>query len=181
MTATYPDDGGLKEQVRPLDDTFTGFSVIRRMFGRTLISSTPFNDFEVTHIPGLYYHAHNIQGACGHIRLFGKAPRGWMIYSYGRQVPGNDEWAEHRRWNFGLFCIHHVEPGKKATDPDGWHITWASLKFERSYGSISLTWRKADTFKAKRERSYGSISPTWRKDDTFKAKREQVSEEKRIW
>lgn len=101
--------------------------------------------FKITHIPGLFYRADNLTMVAGHARLFGKPLRGWCFYQYAEQAPG---WALHRRWNFGLFCIHHVGPGK-ATDPQGWHVTWASLKLKRECDGVSLRWRKADTFRTR--------------------------------
>lgn len=150
MKPKYPDDGGLKEQVRPFENSFSGFGMLTRHFGIRHIEPDPLSrgdQFQITRIPHLFYKAHNITSNAGHVRLFADRPgKGWCIYSYANQAPG---WAFHRRWNFGLFCVHHVEHDKKATDPAGWNITWASLKFVKSYRGFTMTWRLADTFKCK--------------------------------
>lgn len=105
----------------------------------------------IIRIPRLFYRADNVQEVAGHVRLFGDRPtKGWVVFMYNEQAPGG-AWALHRRWNFGLFCIHHVEPGKKATDPAGWHITWASLRLAKVYAGWSLTFKKADTFKCRKD------------------------------
>lgn len=105
----------------------------------------------IVRIPHIFYWADNVREVAGHMRLFGDRPmKGWAFYQYAVQAPGGN-WALHRRWNFGLFCIHHVEPGKKATDPAGWHITWASLRFAKSYGGWTLTYKNADTFKCRKD------------------------------
>ena len=100
--------------------------------------------FQERRIPHLFYSADNLSCVAGHRRIFGDRPgKGWMVYLYNQTTPA---WAMHRRWNFALFCIHHVGPGK-SPDREGWHVTWATLKLKRSYGSIALEWRKADTFR----------------------------------
>jgi hypothetical protein len=33
MKRMYPDDGGLKQQVKPFDHTFSGYSLLREVFG----------------------------------------------------------------------------------------------------------------------------------------------------
>lgn len=91
---------------------------------------------------GFIHRVDNLRCVAGHVRLFGKhGCSGLHVYYYGEQAPG---WALHRRWNFGLFCLHHVGEGK-ATDPQGWGVTWARLRFERVFGGFSVTWRWADT------------------------------------
>jgi len=143
---TYPDDGGLKEPVRPF--TNTGFGTILRHFANDSNHGHGLS-FETVHIPHLFYWASNKNEEAGHVRLFGnRAGEGWVVYSFNRQAPAA-EWALHRRWNFGLFCVHHVEPEKKATDPAGWHITWAKLKFAKVAGGFSITWRLADKYSCK--------------------------------
>jgi len=89
----------------------------------------------------------NLRCIAGHARLFGKnGITGWHFYYYAEQAPG---WALHRRWNFGFFCIHHVGEGK-ATDPPGWHVTWARLKRERIYRGFGISWHWADTFRTRK-------------------------------
>lgn len=142
----------LQEARQEVADAWTEFkAALRGLFITETEARICGDRFRKFHIPGLFYHAHNITAACGHMRLFGKPLRGMMIYSYGRQVPNALDWAYHRRWNFGFFCVHHVEPGKKATDPAGWHITWAKLKFAKVYAGFSVTWQWADTFKCRKE------------------------------
>lgn len=102
----------------------------------------------IVRIPHLFYKADNIREVGGHIRLFADRPgKGWAVYLYGEQAPGGG-WALHRRWNFGLFCVHHVGPGK-ACDLEGWHITWAKLKIAKLHRGLSITWHLADTFSTK--------------------------------
>lgn len=149
MKPKYPDDGGLKEPVRSFDEAFDGFKMIREHFGIQRIAPDPlsWDQFVITRVPYLFYRAANQRIVAGHVRLFAsKPPGGWVIYQYNRQA-SCDEWALHRRWNFSLFCIHHVEPDKKATDPAGWSITWAKLKIKRTYRGITITWELADTFR----------------------------------
>ena len=106
------------------------------------------DDFDTFAIPGFYYSADNKRAIAGHKRIFGDRPlKGWCFYLYNEQAPG---WAIHRRWNFGLFCIHHVGPDK-ATDPEGWNITFAKLKFKKSYRGFTMTWTLADTFKTEKK------------------------------
>ncbi|QUT07898.1 hypothetical protein KFK14_11215 [Sphingobium phenoxybenzoativorans] len=103
--------------------------------------------FKIRRIPGLYYSADNLECIAGHRRLFGSKPgRGWQFYMYNEQAPG---WALHRRWNFGFFCVHHVGPGK-ATDDEGWHVTFARLTFPKIYRGFAVQWNWADTYKASR-------------------------------
>ena len=155
MKHKYPDDGGLKEPVRGFKEGFDGFAMIREHFGIQRIQPDPLSraeQFEITRLPRVFYKAQNAERNAGHLRLFsGQQGRGWCIYHYHNQVPGNSDWAMHRVWNFGLFCIHHVEPGKKATDPEGWNITWAKLKFLKSYRGFTITWRLADPYRCKKE------------------------------
>lgn len=156
MKHKYPDDGGLKEPVRDFRDGFDGFAMIREHFGIQRIEPDPLSrgdKFKITRWGNFYYRADNTRQEAGHVRLFSKGPgtgTGWCLYSYARQAP-TPEWAMHRRWNFGLFCVHHVEPDKKATDPEGWHVTWAKLQFSKSYRGFTITWQLADTFKCKKE------------------------------
>ena len=103
--------------------------------------------FRERRILGCIHTVDNLQCIAGHKRLFGKSGLGgWHFYLYGEQAPG---WAVHRRWNFGLFCVHHVGEGK-ATDPAGWHVTWAALRLKRIYRGMSVEWQWADTFRTKR-------------------------------
>ena len=92
------------------------------------------------HIKGLYYSFDNSRCVAGHRRLFGAPGRGWMIYAYHEQAPG---WALHRIWNLGLFCIHHIGDGK-ATDTQGWHVTFAGWRKRHCCGSRH--WRWADKY-----------------------------------
>lgn len=97
-------------------------------------------------VPGLFYRFDNSKCLAGHVRIFGDRPgKGWAIYLYNEQAPG---WAIHRRWNFGLFCIHHLGPGK-ATDQEGWHITWAGIRRCKSCHGVTFHW--ADTFRTRRQ------------------------------
>lgn len=91
----------------------------------------------------LYYRADNQRCIAGHVRVLG-----CMVYRYGEQAPG---WAIHRVWNAGLFAVHHIGLGK-ATDAEGWHVTFARLTFTRQYGGILIRWQKADVYSAKRAR-----------------------------
>lgn len=105
------------------------------------------DQFAERRVPGLFYRADNLRCPAGHVRLFGDRPgKGWTVYLYGEQAPG---WAMHRRWNFGLFCIHHVGEGK-ATDPAGWHVTFAGIRFKREYRGFSVHWQWADTFRTRK-------------------------------
>jgi hypothetical protein len=123
-------------------------NLIRRI---TPDASTPGTQHNILLIPHLFYRADNTRVPAGHMRLFASRPgHGWCFYTYHRQA-SCDDWAMHRVWNFALFAIHHIEPGKKATDPAGWHITWSSLKLSKRRGEISLTWRKADQYHTSRK------------------------------
>jgi hypothetical protein len=154
MSHKYPDDGGLKEPVRDFNEGFDGFAMIRKHFTMQRIEPDPLcsgHQFRITRIPYLFYRADNQGEVAGHVRLFADRPgRGWCLYYYNQMNPDS---ALKRVWNFGLFCIHHVQPDKKATDPAGWHIRWASLKFTNSHRSFTMTVSLADTFKCKKEPS----------------------------
>ena len=98
------------------------------------------DQFNITRIPFLFYHASNARQVAGHIRLFGDRPmKGWTIHTYHQLMDG---WALERHWNFGLFCVHHIGEGDSTYDR-GWHITWASLKFQ---------FVKPDLYRAQRRR-----------------------------
>ena len=106
-----------------------------------------YKDFKRKSIPGVYYSADNMTCIAGHKAIFsGKPAKGFVFYLYNEQAPG---WALHRRWNFGLFCVHHVGPGK-ATDPQGWHVTFATLKVKVDAGDLTIRWASANTFRTKR-------------------------------
>ena len=150
MTHKYLDDGGLKEPVRAYGEGFNVAAMIREHF-RLPERTDGREEFNRFAIPRLFLATHRKDGTAGHMRLFSsQTGHGWTFYHYGLQAP-NTDWAMHRRWNFGLFCVHHVEPDKKATDPAGWTITWAKLKFAKSYRGFTITWQLADVFKCKKE------------------------------
>lgn len=99
----------------------------------------------VIHIPGLFYRFDNSRSNCGHIRLFAKPTRGWMIHTWSQLNP---EWSKNRVWWFGLFSILHVDAGpnnelKHSTTP-GWHVRFARFEAKRIYGGFSLAFRTAD-------------------------------------
>jgi len=150
MKTHYPDDGGLKEPVREFGDGPSVFDVIRDHF-RLPERIDRREEFDRFAIPHLFLAVHRKDGTGGHMRLFSsRTGHGWTFYHYHNQAGAAPGWAMHRRWNFVLFCVHHVEPGKKATDPPGWSITWASLKFKKVYHGFSITWQAADTFRTRK-------------------------------
>ena len=111
------------------------------------------SNFQERKIPLLFYRVDNLRCIAGHIRILGDRPgRGLMIYGYHEQAPG---WALHRRWNLGFFCIHHIGPGK-ATDPSGWSVRFASLKFSRIRGGFSIQWFWADTWSTRRNSDFST-------------------------
>lgn len=94
--------------------------------------------FRERRIAGAFKRVDNLSYPAGHVRLFGM-----LIYTHAAQAPG---WAMHRRWNCGLFCVHHVGQGR-AVDPEGWHVTFANLIVKRQYNGFSVQWNWADTFR----------------------------------
>lgn len=139
----YPDDGGLKEPVRPYNDTIDAFRMLARAlsFKRTETGSRS----EFKHSGNWFFNrTDNTTCTAGHARVFGtKPPKGWVVFRYNRVAP---DWALHRVWSFfGLFCVHHVEPGKKYTCEPGWYVTWAKLK-------LSAAIEPADHYKPDRRR-----------------------------
>ena len=142
----YPDDGGLKEQVRPFNEGFSGFQLLRERFAPARHDD---RDFVTKSFPHLFLLVRRKDGHGGHFRLFADRPgRGWMVHQWLQQGGGAPGWAWHRVWNFALFAVHHIGPGK-ATDPEGWHVTFANLKCEKIHRGITLKWSLADTFRAK--------------------------------
>lgn len=142
----YPDDGGLKEPVREFGEGFSAFAMIRDHF-RLPERTDRREDFDRFAIPCLFLSVKRKDGTGGHMRLFSsRAGHGWVFYSYHNQAGSAPGWAMHRIWNFGLFAIHHIGPGK-ATDPQGWHATFAGLKFERSYRGFTIRWELADKYR----------------------------------
>jgi hypothetical protein len=152
MKHKYPDDGGLKEPVRDFKEGFDGFAMIREHFGIQRMTPDPLSrgsQFKITRIPHLFYKSDNQRQVAGHVRLFADRPgRGWCVYHYNQLNP---DWSMERRWNFGLFCIHHIQPDKKSTNPAGWHITRATLRFAKTARGFTMTARLADPYSCKKE------------------------------
>lgn len=113
------------------------------------------DQFRMVRIPHLFYRADNLTCEAGHIRIFGDGPgKGWAIYRYNRS--GGDDWALQRVWDFGLFCVHHIEHGKKTTVEPGWYITWATL-------SIKAAFRPPERYNPKRKgKGWSMLKPKGR-------------------
>lgn len=146
----YPDDGGLREPVRPFEKTPGVFDVLRDHFRvPEHPTSRHSQEFVQYRVPRLFYSSRRKDGTGGHMRLFGDKPgKGWVFYSFHNQAGAAPGWALHRVWNFCLFVVHHIGPGK-STEPEGWHITRARLKIAKVYHGFSITWQAADTFRTK--------------------------------
>lgn len=99
----------------------------------------------IIHIPGLFYRFDNSKYPCGHVRLFGKPLRGWMIYSWAQMHP---DWSKRRVWWLGLVSVIHIDCGEnnelKSVTPAGWHVRFAKIDLRKIYGGYSLTFISAD-------------------------------------
>lgn len=126
-------------------------TALRKIFRVETITPDPlsrsFDQFIITRAPGLFYKVDNIRTQAGHIRLFASRPgRGFVFHQYNRLM---EDWALERSWNFWLFCLYHVSPGK-STYPPGWHIAWSRIKIKVDRPNLYRSLSRREDAKARR-------------------------------
>lgn len=112
-------------------------------FRNAILTGVFMDGFDIQAIRGLYRKVTNTRHIAGHIGFFSsQGHKGWTFHTWNQGPVG---WAMHRTWNFGLFCVHHYGPGK-STQNEGWHLSFAFIKFKKQYKQLDIKWGWANKY-----------------------------------